>query len=70
MFLLRRLELPNQTDIVLKDVSPSTWGTIHCEFDLMPERQILDFLVQYFVYGLNWMKQVIHVPSFLANYQL
>ncbi|KAJ5821878.1 uncharacterized protein N7525_011162 [Penicillium rubens] len=70
MALLRRLELPDQSDTELKNAWPSTWETIHHELDLMPERQIIDFLVQYFVYELNWMKQVIHVPSFLANYQL
>ncbi|CAI7565653.1 unnamed protein product [Penicillium palitans] len=70
MALLRRLELPDQTDRELNDASPSTWETIHYEINLMPDRQIVDFLVQYFVNELNWMKQVIHAPSFLANYQL
>ncbi|OQE08247.1 hypothetical protein PENVUL_c010G06166 [Penicillium vulpinum] len=70
MALLRRLELPDQTDTEQTDALSSTWDAIHCELDLMPERQIIDFLVQYFVYELNWMKQVIHAPSFLTNYQL
>ncbi|KAJ5197411.1 hypothetical protein N7449_007890 [Penicillium cf. viridicatum] len=70
MALLRRLELPVQTDTEPKNASPSTWDTIHRELDLMPDRQIIDFLVQYFVNELNWMKQVIHAPSFLTNYQL
>ncbi|KAL2699710.1 Transcription factor XilB [Penicillium crustosum] len=70
MALLRQLELPDQTDTQLNNASPSTWDTIQCELDLMPDRQIVDFLVQYFVYELNWMKQVIHAPSFLASYQL
>ncbi|CAI7654281.1 unnamed protein product [Penicillium discolor] len=69
MALLRQLELPDQTDTQLENAS-STWDTIQCELDLMPDRQIIDFLVQYFVNELNWMKQVIHAPSFLTNYQL
>ncbi|KAJ5507322.1 hypothetical protein N7527_009465 [Penicillium freii] len=70
MALLRRLELSDQTDTELKNASPSTWESIHYELNLMPDRQIIDFLVQYFVNELNWMKQVIHAPSFLVNYQL
>ncbi|OQE47076.1 hypothetical protein PENCOP_c001G00335 [Penicillium coprophilum] len=70
MALLRNMELPDQFDTELKDSSSSTWGAIHRELDLMPERQVLDFLVQYFVFELNWIKQVIHAPSFLATYQL
>lgn len=49
-----QLELPDQTDTQLNNASPSTWDTIQCELDLMPDRQIVDFLVQYFVYELNW----------------
>ncbi|CAI7571199.1 unnamed protein product [Penicillium viridicatum] len=70
MALLRRLELSDQTDTELKNVPPSTWESIHYELNLMPDRQIIDFLVQYFVNELNWMKQVIYAPSFLVNYQL
>ncbi|OQD72100.1 hypothetical protein PENPOL_c001G01430 [Penicillium polonicum] len=70
MALLRRLELSDQTDAELKNASPSTWESIHYELNLMPDRQIIDFLVQYFVNELNWMKQVIYAPSFLVNYQL
>ncbi|KAA8645828.1 hypothetical protein EYZ11_010711 [Aspergillus tanneri] len=43
--------------------------SIERDLSRMPHRQMLDFLVQYFVYELNWMKQVIHAPSFLAEYQ-
>ncbi|RMJ26481.1 hypothetical protein PHISP_02632 [Aspergillus sp. HF37] len=35
----------------------------------MPHRNVLDFLVQYFIYELNWMKQVLYAPGFLARYQ-
>ncbi|KAJ5788729.1 hypothetical protein N7457_003719 [Penicillium paradoxum] len=70
MALLRRLELLNQTDTELNDALPSAWDTIHRELDIMPDRQILDFLVQYFVCELNWMKHIIHVPSFLEKYHL
>lgn len=42
---------------------------IQRDMERMPSLQVLDFLVQYFVNELNWMKQIIHLPSFLAHYQ-
>ncbi|EER44914.1 conserved hypothetical protein [Histoplasma capsulatum H143] len=70
MALLRNLELPDEDETELIDPSSrSIWGTIQHEVGRMPDRQIVDFLVQYFVSELNWMKQVIHSPSFLADYQ-
>ncbi|KAI9752219.1 MAG: hypothetical protein M4579_005722 [Chaenotheca gracillima] len=35
----------------------------------MPDRQIFDFLVQYFVSDIQWMEQLVHLPWFLAQYQ-
>ncbi|KAK1990859.1 hypothetical protein LX36DRAFT_663839 [Colletotrichum falcatum] len=35
----------------------------------MPDRQILDFLVQYYVTEIHWMEQLVHPPWFLAQYQ-
>ncbi|OJD15550.1 hypothetical protein AJ78_04207 [Emergomyces pasteurianus Ep9510] len=70
MALLRNLELPgeDETDL-MDDSSLSISDTVQHELGRMPERQILDFLVQYFVNELNWMKQVVHAPSFLSHYQ-
>ncbi|KAL4977904.1 hypothetical protein BDW66DRAFT_26869 [Aspergillus desertorum] len=39
------------------------------DLERMPRREIIDFLIQYFVAELNWMKQLVHVPSFLRHYQ-
>lgn len=39
------------------------------DLEQIPQRQVLDFLIQYFVNELNWMKQIVHPPSFLAQYQ-
>ena len=49
-----QLELPDESETDLTDSSPSIWDTIQRELERMPDRQILDFLVQYFVYELNW----------------
>ncbi|KKZ63382.1 hypothetical protein EMCG_02313 [[Emmonsia] crescens] len=70
MALLRNLELPDEDETDLIDSSSlSIWDTVKHELGRMPDRQILDFLVHYFVNELNWMKQVIHAPSFLTHYQ-
>lgn len=42
---------------------------IRRELEQMPPLPVLDFLVQYFVNELNWMKQIVHLPIFLAQYQ-
>lgn len=49
-----QLELPREGETDLSDPSPSIWETIQHELCRMPKREILDFLVQYFVYELNW----------------
>lgn len=42
---------------------------IQQDLERMPPHQVLDYLVRYFVNELNWMKEIIHPPSFLAHYQ-
>ncbi|KAI1407926.1 hypothetical protein F5Y13DRAFT_205604 [Hypoxylon sp. FL1857] len=37
--------------------------------ETMPNRPILDFLVQYFFAEVNWMEQLLHPPWFLRQYQ-
>ncbi|KAH8719436.1 hypothetical protein GQ44DRAFT_741938 [Phaeosphaeriaceae sp. PMI808] len=32
-------------------------------------KMVLDFLIQYFVAELNWLKQIVHAPTFLMRYQ-
>lgn len=54
MALLRRVSLPGQGETDPADFSLSIWDTIQRELGRMPDRQILDFLVQYFVSELNW----------------
>lgn len=72
MALLQRWGVGSHGDSHGSEASTSTSLFQNIERDLgrMPQRPVLDFLVQYFLYELNWMKQVIHAPSFLAQYQL
>lgn len=50
-----KLEFPGGDRMDLSDSSPtSTWEAIHYELSRMPDRRILDFLVQYFTCELNW----------------
>ncbi|KAL4740431.1 hypothetical protein BDV11DRAFT_214426 [Aspergillus similis] len=72
MALLRRWNVESHGDSHGSEASASTYLFQRIERDLgrIPQRQVLDFLVQYFVCELNWMKQIIHTPSFLAQYQL
>ncbi|EFX02775.1 hypothetical protein CMQ_2704 [Grosmannia clavigera kw1407] len=35
----------------------------------MPDRQIIDFLMQFYVAEVHWMDQLVHVPWLLAKYQ-
>ncbi|KAI1799434.1 fungal-specific transcription factor domain-containing protein [Daldinia bambusicola] len=39
------------------------------EMAKIPARPILDFLLQYFIHEVNWMNQLVHPPSFLAEYE-
>ncbi|RDW78578.1 fungal specific transcription factor domain-containing protein [Aspergillus mulundensis] len=68
MALLRRWDVESLGDSHGGETSASTYlQSIERDLDRMPRRQVLDFLVQYFLSELNWMKQVIHAPSFLAH---
>lgn len=50
-----KLEFPGGDETDLSHPSPtSTWDTIHYELSRMPDRRILDVLVQYFMCELNW----------------
>ncbi|PGG99000.1 hypothetical protein GX51_06497 [Blastomyces parvus] len=70
MALLRSVDLicEDYKDL-LEPPMQALWNTVQLQLGRMPDRQIFDFLIQYFVSELNWMKQVIHAPSFLAHYQ-
>ncbi|KAI9690331.1 MAG: hypothetical protein M1822_009292 [Bathelium mastoideum] len=50
-------------------LTPEAVEEAHSNIDRIPERQILDFLVQYFVAEVNWVDQVVHSPWLLAKYQ-
>ncbi|KAL2866906.1 uncharacterized protein BJX67DRAFT_354362 [Aspergillus lucknowensis] len=71
MALLRNVDLDDEceTETSDKDTSSRIFETIRRDIERMPHRQVLDPLVQYFVSELNWMKQLVHVPAFLAHYQ-
>ncbi|MCJ1431697.1 hypothetical protein MMC27_001052 [Xylographa pallens] len=43
--------------------------SVQRDIERMFDRHIFDFLVQYFVAEINWIDQLIHPPSFLAQYQ-
>ncbi|OAT13321.1 hypothetical protein BDBG_08545 [Blastomyces gilchristii SLH14081] len=70
MTLLRNVDLiyEDYKDL-LEPPMQSMRDTVQLQLRRIPDRQIFDFLMQYFVSELNWMKQVIHAPSFLAHYQ-
>ncbi|KAI1389025.1 uncharacterized protein F4822DRAFT_443768 [Hypoxylon trugodes] len=44
-------------------------ATARQEIESMPDRLILDFLVQYFFREVNWMYQLVHAPTFLTQYE-
>ncbi|PGH03523.1 hypothetical protein AJ79_07358 [Helicocarpus griseus UAMH5409] len=71
MALLKSCDLNGDGDADVDDRNGShyIWETIKQDLDRMPHRQVLDFLVQYFVYEINWIKQTIHALTFLAQYQ-
>ncbi|KAK3291707.1 uncharacterized protein B0H64DRAFT_239296 [Chaetomium fimeti] len=49
-------------------LSPEAADEVHRNMERMPDHQIVDFLVQYFVAEVNWMDQLVHVPWFLPKY--
>ncbi|BCS13672.1 trascription factor [Aspergillus luchuensis] len=70
MALLKKWDLDSRDeDENTQGMSTTVLETVKEYFDRMPPRPILDFLMQYFVDDLNWMKQIIHPPSFLTHYQ-
>ena len=45
-------------------LTPEAADEVHRNIERMPDRQILDFLVQYFVAEINWfvLRQAHHIP--------
>ncbi|KAH8653818.1 hypothetical protein BX600DRAFT_501344 [Xylariales sp. PMI_506] len=50
-------------------IPPNAASELQRLVDGMPTRPILDFLVRYFVAEVNWIDQLLHIPSFLGHYQ-
>ncbi|KAK4671973.1 LOW QUALITY PROTEIN: hypothetical protein QC764_610370 [Podospora pseudoanserina] len=50
-------------------LSPESTDDVHRILERIPDRQILDFLVQYFRTEVNWMEHLVHIPSFYPQYQ-
>ncbi|KXX82891.1 hypothetical protein MMYC01_200637 [Madurella mycetomatis] len=48
---------------------PEAAEEVHRILKQMPDRKILDFLVQYFVTEVNWIEQLVHTPWLLTKYQ-
>ncbi|KAL4965285.1 fungal specific transcription factor domain-containing protein [Aspergillus stella-maris] len=71
MALLRNWDFSSggNTDTTKHDEQLEVFEKIQCELARIPPREVIDFLIQYFVSELNWMKQLVHVPSFLTHYQ-
>nr|POE61033.1 putative transcription factor sol4 [Quercus suber] len=68
--LLRTLSPEDEARSSSEEMTPSIMAKVQQDLRTrMPPRHVLDFLVQYFVSELNWMKQLIHPPSFLPQYQ-
>lgn len=59
----------NNAEDVTENASPGIFEKIQRDLEDVPPREVLDFLVRYFVIELNWMKQIVHPPSFLARYR-
>ncbi|KAK4235420.1 hypothetical protein C8A03DRAFT_17836, partial [Achaetomium macrosporum] len=70
MALLRNWDLSDVGTMVRdQSMSPSIFEKVKRDFERMPQRGVLDFLVQYHVRELNWMKHIIHGTTFLYRYQ-
>ncbi|OTA64770.1 hypothetical protein K449DRAFT_327714 [Hypoxylon sp. EC38] len=48
---------------------PESVEEVQRNIERIPDRQILDFLVNYFVAEINWIDQLVHAPWFLEKYQ-
>ncbi|KAL1870691.1 hypothetical protein Daus18300_005011 [Diaporthe australafricana] len=53
----------------IENILPGMSEKIQQDLERVPPLQVLDFLLQYFINELNWMKQIVHRPSFVAQYQ-
>ncbi|KAM4065242.1 fungal specific transcription factor [Hirsutella rhossiliensis] len=51
-------------------LGPEAADEVHRNMEHMPDRRILDFLVQYFINEINWTGQLVHGPWFLAKYKI
>ncbi|KAL4942104.1 hypothetical protein BDV06DRAFT_193121, partial [Aspergillus oleicola] len=71
MALLKKWDLNRggNTDIANEGERPDILAKIQRDLERIPRREIIDILIQYFVFELSWMKQLVHVPSFLTHYQ-
>ncbi|KAI5919056.1 hypothetical protein F4810DRAFT_689423 [Camillea tinctor] len=71
MALLRECDINNQCDTGTgkKRILPQVELSMIRDLERMPHRKVIDFLIEYFVSDLDWMKQIIHPPSFLTRYQ-
>ncbi|KAL4799369.1 hypothetical protein BDV19DRAFT_385614 [Aspergillus venezuelensis] len=71
MALLRNCEFSSggNTDATQRDKKLEVFEKIRCDLARIPPREIIDSIIQFFVSELNWMKQLVHVPSFLTHYQ-
>ncbi|KAH8728601.1 hypothetical protein GQ44DRAFT_608737 [Phaeosphaeriaceae sp. PMI808] len=52
-----------------QDIKPNISEEIQRCMAGMPDRQILDFLVQHHIKEVHWIEQLVHPPWFLAQYQ-
>ncbi|KAK0726267.1 hypothetical protein B0T21DRAFT_31547 [Apiosordaria backusii] len=50
-------------------LTPESVDDVHRILERIPDRQILDFLIQYFRTEVNWMDHLVHVPWFYPRYQ-
>ncbi|KAJ5696140.1 hypothetical protein N7536_006552, partial [Penicillium majusculum] len=60
-------EEPGTTTINRSTLLPSSF--VLQEFEQMLPREILDFLIRFFIKEFNWINQFLHPPSFLAKYE-
>ncbi|KAK5994072.1 putative transcription factor sol4 [Cladobotryum mycophilum] len=70
--LIKKLGLPCHGDSYSHGASPALTpdaaDDVHRHLEHKPDRQILDFLVQYFVTEVHWLDQLVHIPWLLERY--
>ncbi|KAL4787649.1 hypothetical protein BJX76DRAFT_345512 [Aspergillus varians] len=71
MALLQSWDMTEDADADKDKISepPQIFNRINSDLERMPRREIINSLIQYFVTELNWIKQLVHAPSFLTHYQ-